>query len=80
LRQEADKAGRPLDTLELSLRIPLSAEALQGSLQAIIDQYGAYKKLGLSHLVIDFRRNDLSQMLETLDLVATQIRPAVKVA
>jgi probable F420-dependent oxidoreductase len=78
LRQEADKAGRPFDTLELSLRIPLRAEALQGSLQAIIDQYCAYKKLGLSHLVVDFRRDDLSQMLETLDLVATQIRLAIK--
>jgi probable F420-dependent oxidoreductase len=80
LRQEADKAGRPFDTLELSLRLPLRAEALQGSRQAIIDQYCAYKKLGLSQLVIDFRRDDLSEMLETLDLVATQIRPAVKVA
>ena len=78
LRQEADKAGRPYDSLALSLRIPLRAEAVEGSSQAIVDQYCAYKKLGLSHLVIDFRRHDLSQMLEALDLMATVIRPAVQ--
>jgi alkanesulfonate monooxygenase SsuD/methylene tetrahydromethanopterin reductase-like flavin-dependent oxidoreductase (luciferase family) len=80
LRQEADKAGRPYDSLALSLRIPLRAEAVEGSPQAIVDQYCAYKKLGLSHLVVDFRRHDLSQMLEALDLMATVIRPAVQVA
>jgi probable F420-dependent oxidoreductase len=80
LRQEADKAGRPYDSLALSLRIPLRAEAVEGSHQAIIDQYCAYTKLGLSHLVVDFRRHDLSQMLEILDLLATAIRPAVQAA
>src|SRR5262249_13218489 len=69
LRQEADKARRPHDTPALSLRIPLRAEAVQGSHQAIVDQYCTYKKLGLSHLVVDFRRNDLTQMVETLDLM-----------
>ncbi|MBI3329207.1 MAG: LLM class F420-dependent oxidoreductase [Nitrospinae bacterium] len=78
LRKAADKAGRPFEDLELSLRLPLGAEALQGSRQAIIDQYCAYQDLGLSHLVVDFRRNDLSQMLEVLDLLATQIRPTVE--
>jgi len=66
--------------LELSLRLPLGAEALRGSRQAIIDQYGAYQDLGLSHLVVDFRRNDLSQMLDVLDLLATEIRPALQAA
>jgi probable F420-dependent oxidoreductase len=80
LQQVADQAGRPFDTLELSLRLKLSPEAVQGSRQAIIDQYGAYRELGLSHLAVDFRRDDLSQMLETLDLVATEIRPAVQAA
>jgi probable F420-dependent oxidoreductase len=78
LRQATDQAGRPFESLTLSLRLPLPAEAVQGSQQAIIDQYCAYKALGLSHLVVDFRRNDLSQMLETLDLMATRIRPAVQ--
>lgn len=80
LRQAADQAHRAFDELEISLRLKLSPEAVQGPRQAIIDQYCAYKTLGLSHLAIDFRRDDLSQMLETLDLVATEIRPAVQVA
>lgn len=76
----ARKAGRPFDQLQLSLRLPLRGEAMQGPLQAVIDQYCVYKELGLRHLVVDFRRHDLSQMLETLDLVATRIRPAVEAA
>jgi len=77
LQLAANKAGRPFDTLALSLRLPLRADAVQGSRQAIIDQYCAYKALGLTHLVVDFRRDSLAQMLETLDLMVTEIRPAV---
>jgi alkanesulfonate monooxygenase SsuD/methylene tetrahydromethanopterin reductase-like flavin-dependent oxidoreductase (luciferase family) len=80
LRQAADTAGRPFETLELSLRLKLSAEAIEGSRQAIIDEYCAYKQLGLSHLAVDFRREDLSEMLETLDVLATEICPAVQAA
>ena len=78
VQQAADKARRPFDTIALSLRLPLHADAVQGSRQAIIDQYCAYKALGLTHLVVDFRRDNLSQMLDTLDLMATEIRPAVQ--
>jgi probable F420-dependent oxidoreductase len=78
LQQAADKAGRPFNTIALSLRLPLRADAVQGSRQAIIDQYCAYKALGLTHLVVDFRRDSLAQMLETLDLMVTEIRPAVQ--
>ena len=72
LQQAAEQAGRPLDTLTLSLRLPLPADAVQGSRQAIIDQYCAYKALGLTHLVVDFRRDNLAQMLDILDLMVTQ--------
>jgi len=34
--------------------------------------------LGLTHLVVDFRRDNLAQMLDTLDLMVTEIRPAVQ--
>jgi len=78
LQQAAEKAGRPFNTIALSLRLPLRADAVQGSRQAIIDQYCAYKALGLTHLVVDFRRDSLAQMLETLDLMVTEIRPAVQ--
>ena len=66
-----------MSTIELSLRLPLRADAVQDSRQAIIDQYCAYKALGLTHLVVDFRRDSLIQMLETLDLMVTEVRPAV---
>lgn len=80
LRKVAEEAGRAFESLELSLRLPLRADAVQGSRQAIIDQYSAYKALGLNHLVVDFRRDDLTQMLEVLDMVASDIRPAVQMA
>ena len=78
LQQAAEKAGRAFNTIALSLRLPLRADAVQGSRQAIIDQYCAYKALGLTHLVVDFRRDNLTQMLETLDLMVTEIYPAVQ--
>ncbi len=78
LQQAAEKAGRAFNTIALSLRLPLRADAVQGSRQAIIDQYCAYKALGLTHLVVDFRRDNLTQMLETLDLMVTEIHPAVQ--
>jgi probable F420-dependent oxidoreductase len=78
LQQAAEKAGRPLNTIEMSLRLPLRVDAVQGSRQAIVDQYCAYKALGLTHLVVDFRRDSLAQMLDTLDLMVTEIRPAVQ--
>jgi hypothetical protein len=77
LHQVAEQSGRDVASLDISLRLPLRDDALQGSRQALLDQYGAYKELGLSHLALDFRRDDLSQMLEVLDLVANEIRPAI---
>jgi hypothetical protein len=43
----------------------------------VVDVLGEYKRLGLSHVLIDFRRDDLGKMLELLDLVTGTIRPAV---
>jgi probable F420-dependent oxidoreductase len=80
LRKVADAAGRPFAQLQLSLRLKLSEADMQGSRQAIVDQYCAYKALGVSHLAVDFRRESLSEMLDTLDLLATEIRPAIQAA
>lgn len=80
LRRVADDLNRPFDSLELSLRLKLSDDDMKGSRQALVDLYGAYQQLGLSHIALDFRRDDLSHMLEILDLVATELRPAVQVA
>jgi hypothetical protein len=35
---------------------------------------------GLTHIVLDFRRDTLGEMLESLDVVAREIRPAVDTA
>ena len=45
--------------------------------QAVIDQLAEFKALGLSHVVLEFRRDDLEHMIEILDLVTGTIRPAV---
>src|SRR6266849_1416190 len=80
LRAVADKAGRAFETIELSIRFALRDELLAQGAQAVVDQLAAYKQLGLSHVAIDFRRDDLGKMLEILELVTSKIRPAVDAA
>ena len=77
LRAAADAAGRRWETIELSLRFGLGDALLGQGPQAVIDQLAEYKRLGLSHVLVDFRRDDLAQMLEILDLVTGTVRPAV---
>jgi probable F420-dependent oxidoreductase len=77
LRAAADKAGRAFDTIELSLRYTLRDDLLAKGTQAVVDTLVEYKRLGLSHIVLEFRRDDLARMLEILDLVTSAVRPAV---
>jgi len=77
LRAAADKAGRAFDTIELSLRYTLRDDLLAMGTQAVVDTLVEYKRLGLSHLLLEFRRDDLGRMLEILDLVTSAVRPAV---
>ena len=80
LRAAADAAARPWSSLALSLRFVLGDELLQDGVPAVVDRLAEYKRLGLAHLMIDFRRDDLGRMLELLDLIATRVRPAVDAA
>jgi len=80
LRAVADQGRRPFDTITLSLRFGLRDELLAQGPQAVIDVLGEYKRLGLRHIVLEFRRDDLGRMLEILELVAGTIRPAVDAA
>lgn len=80
LRAAADAAGRPWASLTLSVRLGVKDETLQKGVQALVDQLGEYKRLGLAHVMLDFRRDDLGRMLELLELVATKVRPAVEAA
>ena len=80
LRAAADAAKRPWESITLSLRFSLSDDLLGQGAQAVVDRLCEYKRLGLAHLMIDFRRDDLGRMLELLELVATTVRPAVDAA
>jgi len=80
LRAVADKAGRAFETIELSIRFALRDELLAQGPQAVVDQLAAYKQLGLRHVAIDFRRDDLGKMLEILELLTSKIRPSVDAA
>jgi len=80
LRALADAARRPWESLTMSLRFALTDALLQQGAQAVVDLFTEYKRLGLAHIMVDFRRDDLGRMLEVLDLLATKIRPAVDAA
>ena len=80
LRAAAGAAGRAFDTIELSLSFGLSDALLAQGAQAVIDQLCEYKRLGLTHVLVEFRRDELGRMLEILELVAGTIRPAVDAA
>jgi probable F420-dependent oxidoreductase len=77
LRAVADAARRPFESIALSIRYSLKPELVARGDQAVIDELSEYKRLGLGHVMIDFRRDDLPQMIELLDLVTSTIRPAV---
>jgi len=77
LRAVAEKHNRDMKTIVISVRYSLTDALLTQGPQATIDQLAEYKRLGLSHVMIDFRRDDLTQMLELLELVTGTIRPAV---
>jgi probable F420-dependent oxidoreductase len=77
LRAAADAARRPWESIALSLRLGLSDALLAQGTQAAIDQLAQYKRLGVQHILLEFRRDDLTRMLEILDLVTGTIRPAV---
>ena len=77
LRKAADEGRRPLDSIDLSLRFGLTDDLIKQGVAAIVDTLAEYKKLGLKHVVLEFRRDDLGRMLEILDLVTRDVRPAV---
>jgi probable F420-dependent oxidoreductase len=77
LRAAADAAKRPVESLTLSIRNPLRDEELAQGKQAVVDLLAEYKRIGVAHIVLDFRRDDLGKMIEILDFVTGTIRPAV---
>ncbi len=77
LRKATDEARRPFESIALSLRFELTDELIAQGAQAVVDALGAYQRLGLTHILLQFRRDDLGRMLEILDFVTGRVRPAV---
>jgi len=77
LRAVADAARRPFESLALSLRFTLGDDFLARGPQALVDRLGEYKRLGIGHVLLEFRRPEPARMLEILDLVTGTVRPAV---
>jgi probable F420-dependent oxidoreductase len=80
LRAVADAARRPLESIALSIRVVLSDDLLADKGRAAVDRLAEFKRLGVRHVTLDFRRDDLGRMLEILDVVTGTIRPAVDAA
>ena len=80
LRAVADRHGRDMKTIAISVRYSLPDTLLAGGPQRAIDELAGYRRLGVSHVAIDFRRDDLPRMLELLELITGTIRPAVEKA
>ena len=80
LRIAADAAKRDFKTIDLSLRFTVTDAMLAEGSQVLIDRLGEYKRLGFTHVLVEFRREDLTRMLEILDLVAGTVKPAVDAA
>ncbi len=80
LRKVADAADRRFDTIELSLRYTLRDDLMAQGKQAVVDELVQYKRLGLGHILVEFRRDDLSRMIEILDFLTSDVRPAVDAA
>src|SRR5258705_9911700 len=77
LRVAAETVRRPFESIELSLRYALTDALVAEGPQPVVDVLGEYKRLGLSHVLIDFRRDDLGRMLELLHLVPGTLPPPV---
>src|SRR5258705_4279886 len=80
LEKVAAQHQRDMKTIDISVRYSLPDTLIAGGPQRAIDELAGYKRLGLSHVMIDFRRDDLPKMLELLELVTGTIRPAVEKA
>ncbi|HZO31675.1 MAG TPA: TIGR03619 family F420-dependent LLM class oxidoreductase [Chloroflexota bacterium] len=79
LRAAAETAGRPFESIALSIRFNVKAApgSARSRRQEIVGRLAAYKALGFGEVLLDFRRDSLDEMLDDLDAIATEIRPVV---
>ncbi len=57
-----------------------SKGSLKDTKQELVDLLGAYKRMGLTHVMVDIRRDSLTEMLEALEVLTREIRSAVNAA
>ena len=69
-----------MKTIDISVRYGLPDTLIADRPPAGDRRLVATSALGLTHVLIDFRRDDLARMLELLELVTATIRPAVEKA
>ena len=79
LRAAAEAAGRPFETITLAIRLNWKGgqPPIRQSRQEVTDRLCAYKALGFTHVMVDFRRDTLDEMLDDLDALTGEVRPAV---
>lgn len=78
---EAEKRDPASITIAFGSRLRESVAAVsgndrmpfQGSTQQLVDDVGAYQKLGVTHLNFDFRRPGLNETLERMEWFARQV-------
>ena len=53
----------------------MKPSTVKATRQALVDRLAAYKALGFTDVLLDFRNDSLDIMLEDLEIVASEIRP-----
>jgi probable F420-dependent oxidoreductase len=72
LRAACSKVGRDPATLTLSARLGLAARRPAAELVA---ELRALRDLGVAHVILETRMRDATEMLQTYDRFATEVRP-----
>ena len=86
LHRYAERVGRDPATIEVAMKAPLYDEALtpagvrrrfSGSPDEVCQDIQTYGDLGVSHLIFDIRKPDLSETLERMEWFATEVMAQV---
>lgn len=69
----AFEAGRTYSTGQANRPRPLSS--ITGTVDAAVEQFGAYRELGLEHVVLDLSAQSHDGILATMETFAERVRP-----
>ncbi len=88
LKRQCDKAGRDVATLAISFvgRLDESdrpntdnaRKPFAGTTEQIVEDVEAYRKLGVSEIIFDFRRPGVAETLERMDRFAREVMPLTR--